>query len=105
MIDKGTLAVAARFKDRVRAALKEPVEVVLFGSYARGEQTRGSDLDLLVTVRNLDRKARDVIFEIAWEIGFEAGIIISAIPAGRNERERLKGSPFFKAVEREGVGI
>ena len=36
---------------RVVAAAREPLKVILFGSYGRGEATEFSDLDLLVVER------------------------------------------------------
>lgn len=37
---------------RVVAAAREPLKVILFGSYGRGEATEFSDLDLLVVERD-----------------------------------------------------
>jgi hypothetical protein len=49
---EGLASLPAQVLDRLRDAINEwrqpPVLVVLFGSVARGEATRGSDLDLLV---------------------------------------------------------
>jgi len=74
------------------------VEVILFGSQARGEATEESDIDVVVTVSKLNKKTLDLILEVAWEVGFEAGKVISVIPATFEEMERLSASPFFQAL-------
>lgn len=48
MLTKQNIEAAVR---RVVAAAHEPLQVILFGSYARGEATESSDLDLLVVER------------------------------------------------------
>ncbi|MDR0600396.1 MAG: nucleotidyltransferase domain-containing protein [Treponema sp.] len=48
--------VAAPFIDKILAlvvSLAEPDQVVLFGSYARGDYTEKSDIDLLIIKRDL----------------------------------------------------
>jgi hypothetical protein len=42
--------VVREFRERVEDVLSSPVQVILFGSYARGEASEGSDVDLLVVV-------------------------------------------------------
>jgi len=81
------------------------VEVILFGSQARGEATEESDIDVVVTVSKLNKKTLDLILEVAWEVGFEAGKVISVIPATFEEMERLSASPFFQAVKKEGIRV
>jgi hypothetical protein len=36
-------------------------------------------------------------------VGFEAGKVISVVPAALEEMELLSASPFFQAVKREGI--
>lgn len=94
-----------RFRERIEKLLNSPVQVILFGSYARGEETGESDIDLLVVVPKLDKRTLDTILEIAWEVGFEAGVVFSVIPVAIGELEELAESPFFQTVQREGVQL
>ena len=80
--------------------------VILFGSQARGEATDDSDVDVLVVLPNLDKSTLDTVLEIAWKVGFEAGKVISVIPATYEELDLLSSSsPFFQAVQREGIPV
>ena len=85
--------------------LGEPLEIILFGSQARGEATDESDVDVVVVVPRLEKRSLDVILEAAWGIGFEAGTVISVIPATFEEMTTLSASPFFQAVESEGIRL
>ena len=93
------------YQARVEQALGSPVQVILFGSYARGEATPDSDVDLLVVVPQLDRQILNTILDIAWEVSFEAGLVLTVIPVALDELEKLSDSPFLQAVRREGIRI
>ena len=86
-------------------ALDEQVKVILFGSQARGDAVEDSDIDVLVLLRDLEKSTLDTVLEIAWEVGFEAGKVISVIPATPEEMALLSASPFFQAIQREGIPV
>jgi predicted nucleotidyltransferase len=56
------------FIDRVREDVEELVGVVLFGSVARGEADRASDIDLLVVVRGEKTSARRAVQSIVQDL-------------------------------------
>lgn len=99
------LRLAEDFQHKLRETLNDPVQVILFGSQARGDATDESDVDVLVILPDLEKGTLDTVLEIAWEIGFEAGKVISVIPATHQEMKRLSASPFFKVVHREGIPV
>ena len=49
--------VIAEAVERVRSAL-QPIQIILFGSRARGDHTKSSDLDLLVVMPDAERSER-----------------------------------------------
>lgn len=46
---------------RILAEVAHPEKIVLFGSYARGEPSQDSDVDLLVIVREPVNKAQEMV--------------------------------------------
>jgi len=97
------LRLATEFRKRLTSSLGQPVQVVLFGSQARGNATSYSDIDLFVVLPNMKKATLDTALDIAWEIGFEAEKVISVIPATESELKRLSASPFFRTVQKEGI--
>lgn len=99
------LKLAQEVRKRLMEELGQPIKVIMFGSQARGDATKESDIDLLVILPSLDSKMLNLAFDIAWEVGFDAGKMISIVPAEKNELKRLAVSPFYRAVKREGVTV
>lgn len=99
------LKLAKEVRKRLMKELGQPVKVIMFGSQARGDATKESDIDLLVILPSLDCKILNLAFDIAWEVGFDAGKMISVVPAEKNELKRLAVSPFYRAVQREGITV
>ncbi len=99
------LKLAKEVRKRLTEELGQPVKVIMFGSQARGDATKESDIDLFVILPSLDSKMLNLAFDIAWEVGFDAGKIISVVPAEKNELKRLAVSPFYRALKREGIPV
>jgi UTP:GlnB (protein PII) uridylyltransferase len=97
------LQLAKELHRQLENILDEQIQVTLFGSQARGESTDESDIDVLVILPNLEKSTLDTVLDTAWEIGYDAGKVISVIPATREEMTLLSASPFFQAVQREGI--
>ncbi len=70
-----------RFPDR-------RVEVTLFGSYARGEATEASDVDLAVVVDRLDWETQKDLLNLGADLQLETEIPLSPTPIDRKTFEQ-----------------
>ena len=87
--------------------LQEPTaEIILYGSYARGDNRPDSDLDLLILLQKdkityADEKR---ISYPLYDIEFKTGQLISPMIKSRKEwYGKYKVTPFFKNVTSEGI--
>ncbi|MGC9781242.1 MAG: nucleotidyltransferase domain-containing protein [Candidatus Heimdallarchaeota archaeon] len=81
-------------------------EILLYGSQARREPTKDSDIDLLVVVSDeLDRiTVRKSLSDILWEILMEKDELISVIVVPESFYNNYQ-SPFILMVKEEGISI
>ena len=100
-----------RLVDRVKAHLYEMYgdgikRVIIYGSHARGEATKDSDVDVLVLVdQSLDpREVEDSLSDLLYDMLLDEGELVSVIvlPEDHFENGNL---PFMLNVRREGVTI
>jgi uncharacterized protein len=91
---------AARVQERFPGA-----DIWAFGSRVRGDATWESDLDVCVVVDQLASADRHVLWEMAWEIGFEHDMLISAVPFSKDEFESgpCSESTLVLNILREGI--
>lgn len=99
----------ARRLSRVKAALTDLLgsrlrDVRLFGSYARGEFTDESDVDVLILLDRVEAADSDAIVATVLAAG---GIIISPLIFGEAELQRLRDREKLIAqdLDREGISL
>jgi len=100
---------AKRLVDRVKAHLRETYgesirRVILYGSYARGDATEDSDVDVLAVVdSSLDPcEVEDSLNDFLYDIILNEGELVSVI-AVTEERFESYRSPFMLNVKKEGI--
>ena len=79
----------------------------LFGSKARGDFHRESDLDVLVVIKNITKENKDWIGTLAFEISIKYGVFISDIIFSDSDwaKYQMKRFSLARNVEEEGVKI
>lgn len=92
-----------QLKTRLQA-LTPILNMVVYGSRARGEASPESDL---IEVPMLTRALRRQISEVAWEVGFEQDIVISTfVVTPQNVLEGpLGANPILKVIAEEGIAV
>jgi len=97
-----------KFKNALKETLGENlIELRLFGSKARGEVRKNSDLDVLVIVTGGNWRICDVVYGIATDILLETETCISPKVISRSEYNHLYDmkTPFIKNIIREGIAV
>lgn len=84
--------------------LDSGMEIILFGSRARGDSSRESDWDILILVderrkKDIEEPIRDAIFEIELETEQP----ISTLIYSKKEWDNLEITPLYKNVKSDGV--
>ena len=105
-LTKNEWTVLMEFKKRLVERLgNNLVSIRLFGSRARGEYRRGSDIDLFIIVKKYTRVAEDILIDTRLEILEEFDIYpeIVSFPLSRYEYFKKLQAPFLQNVEKEAV--
>lgn len=80
--------------------------VILFGSYARGDNGKFADIDIMLLLNCEDAyayKYRAIASDISSEVGLDTDEVISFSIAGRDDFEKKKSwYPFYRNVSQEG---
>lgn len=98
--------VALAFRTKLEAIV--PVlDLRIFGSRAGDHAREDSDLDIFIKVAELNRTLREKIHDLAWEVGFEYGHVISTfvITESQLQTEAVGASPLLIKILTEGVPV
>ena len=83
--------------------------IILYGSYARGDNTEESDIDIMI-VLDCDakeiKKLRSLTAEMASDISLEQEVFLSVLLRDKEHFEDvLAFLPFYQNIEREGMEV
>ncbi|MDH7514014.1 MAG: nucleotidyltransferase domain-containing protein [Clostridiales bacterium] len=107
-LEKITEDIINYFTSELRSRLGENIlGVYLFGSVAKGIDTEGSDIDILVVYSGIDEyHLLETVSEISFKVACEHGRLIETITMSKEEFEKSLGSsPFLWEVLEFGKPI
>lgn len=84
-------------------------KVFLYGSYARGEETSSSDIDIMILV-DLDEYSikdyADSLNEVTFDMNLDYDIMLMPIVKNEEHFEKwISFYPFYRNVSQEGVAL
>ncbi len=105
-----------RFPIKVREAIEEFKEgllqlygdrlkmLLLYGSYAKGEATPDSDIDLMIVLKGEVKEGKEIdrMIDLITDINLKYGELISVVPISE-EKFRTSENPFVWNAKKEGV--
>jgi len=105
-------------KENERKALQElkgkilkrfpDAEIILYGSKARGDFDKESDIDLLILVKSLvNNKLEEEIFHISYDIELKYDLVFGEIIENKDfwNTPLANAMPLHRNIDREGVLI
>lgn len=80
-------------------------EVILYGSYARGEQSEESDVDIAIILDSgYSKEMQEAMIECVAKKELECSRVISVVDIDHSNYLEWKDElPFYKNVEKEGI--
>ena len=98
------------YANQVKEILGDAVrKIILYGSYARGDYTESSDIDMMILTTLNDENILEIsyqLYDLAFDYQMEYGVDISVIVKNEEQFNYWLGAlPFYDNVKREGVVI
>lgn len=110
MVKADTIDIGEVLKE-VKEILKEIFgnrlkRIILFGSHARGEAVEGSDIDLMILLKDMTDPIAELekCFEEIHQLDYSYDILISIIPIDTDQYETRR-LPIIRAAKKEGIVV
>ena len=102
--------ILSEFKSKTKSIMGNSLkQIILYGSYARGDYKDNSDMDIMILTELTDDlivQIEDELFDAAYDIELEYGVPISVnIRNEEHFRNWANSLPYYSNIEREGVII
>ena len=93
--------ITKQFKQKIKKKYTI-LEMKLFGSSARLEQEKESDIDIMVKLPKVNREIEEDLFDMAYDLELEHDCQIDVIVWSEEFNHTI---PFYKNIEKEGIAI
>lgn len=85
------------------------VHIILYGSYARKDYSRNSDVDIMILVDMSEieiKKIENQVYDAAFDLEIATGVDISPVIKNKDQYEYwVDVLPFYRNVREEGVVV
>jgi len=101
----GIREILREFKEKLEKLYgKRLKSIILYGSWARGDATVDSDIDLLIILEGKIAPGREIdrMIDIITELNLKHGVLLSVVPVSEEDYLTIN-SPLLINVRREGV--
>lgn len=100
--------IIMEFAKKVKLLLGNQLsKIVLYGSYARGDFNKNSDIDIMVLTTLTDIEIEGVesdIYGLAFDFLMDYGVDISVVIKNKQQFDYWLGAlPFYDNVQKEGI--
>lgn len=100
--------IAHEYKQKLLDLYGDELEkLILYGSYARGDQHDESDVDFAIVLRNPKTRPAAEIFKtapLASRLSLKYGLMISSLPVSLQKMQNsMQG--IYQAIRQEGISV
>ena len=102
---KNIIKILAELKRGLRRLYSDRlISIILYGSYARGEALKDSDIDVTVVLKGGVRPGREIdyMLDVVTDLNLKYNTLISICPVSENAFKTVK-SPLILNVRQEGI--
>ena len=102
---KNIIKILAELKRGLRRLYSDRlISIILYGSYARGEALKDSDIDLVVVLKGGVRPGREIdyMLDVVTDLNLKYNTLISICPVSEDAFKTVK-SPLILNVRQEGI--
>jgi predicted nucleotidyltransferase len=97
--------ILSEFREEIEKIYRKRLKrIILFGSWARGDATDESDIDVLIVLNGkvIIGKEIDRMINIITEVNLKYGVLISVYPISDDDYSTVN-SPLLLNVRKEGI--
>lgn len=94
-------------KEKIAEIAGGETQLILYGSYARGESREDSDVDLMVILPDavMTPEFQEIVADAIFETGLETDFLFTPLIVSESQARRFTGFKVFASVEKEGIPV